>query len=109
VVPVAVNVPVAVVPVPKHDDEVVKLRLLTLTAPLLFCESVAVKVKAVAPSVLVRVAVQLPFIVLFEPPPQAINIIATVHRIERMKCLILPSGKTTKQMRNLRRWVVTLS
>jgi hypothetical protein len=82
VVPLAVNVPDAVVPRAKHGDEVPKLKLVTLTELLLLCVSVTVKLKAVEP-LLVSVAVQLPFTTLFEFPPHAVSIIAAAQRIEK--------------------------
>lgn len=93
VVPLALNVAVAVVPESKHVVAVVKFRLVTLISLLLPCVSVALKTRAAEPLELVRVADQLPVNVLLEllPPPQAINIIAAVHRIERRKSLMLLS------------------
>jgi hypothetical protein len=89
VVPLAVNVPTAVVPEAKHEDEVVKLRFETVTAPLLLLpERVAVKASAVAPSVLVSVAAQFPLIGVPDPPPQPASIIAVTHKTGRKKCLM---------------------
>ena len=69
-VPLEAKVPVAVVPVAKHEEDVPKLRLVTETAPALPCDNVMLKVKAVVLSGLTSVAVQLPLTVLFELPPQ---------------------------------------
>ena len=77
-VPVNVNAPVAVDPVSKHDCEVVKLRLVTLTM-LPLCVSVALKLRSWVP---VRVAVQFPLMVLLpELSPQA-------HNASAMKIMI---------------------
>jgi hypothetical protein len=60
VLPARVKLPVAVAPVSKHDCEVVKLRLVTLTALPLWVSD-TVKLRSCVP---VRVAVQFPLIVL---------------------------------------------
>jgi hypothetical protein len=91
---VEVKVPLAVVPSAKQDEEVPKPRLVTVSVVLLLASArVAVKVNAVEPSGLVRVAVQPPLIALFEPPPQAGSIITDAHRIERQKYLMRPPGE----------------
>jgi hypothetical protein len=87
-VPVEVNAPVAVVPTAKHDDEVEKLRLLTVRA-LPLSASVDVKTKACCPFASVNVAVQVPLIV---PPelllPQPDHTITMKSMIATPKCFI---------------------
>jgi hypothetical protein len=85
--PVTVKAPVAVVPNAKHEDEVVKLRLETVSAPA-FCASVIVKARAGDPSGLVRVAVQFPLMVLLELPPQPDQVSAMKNMIAMLKCFI---------------------
>jgi hypothetical protein len=93
VVPVEVNEPVPVVPEAKHDDAVLKLMLLTVTAPLLFEFRLTPNTKKVVPSVLVNVADQLPLIALLEPPPHPLSISAAMHATETKNCLIFKPPK----------------
>lgn len=84
VVPARVKVPLAVAPASKHDCEVVKLRLVTLTALPLWVR-VAVKLISCVP---VRVAVQLPLMVLLELFPQAVSASAMKSMIAMLKGFI---------------------
>ena len=96
-VPVAVNAPVAVVPRAKHEEEVVKLRLVTVSA-LPFCARVAVKARAWVPSELVNVAVQLPLIEPLELPPQPDHAITIKSIIAMPKRFIESSTKNEKMI-----------
>jgi hypothetical protein len=92
-VPVTVKAPVAVVPKAKHDDEVVKLRLVTLSVVPL-CARVKVKARAVDPSGLVRVAVQFPLMLLLVlelPQPDSTRAAESMSAIP--KCFIESSTK----------------
>src|SRR5580698_9862626 len=92
-VPVAVNAPVAVVPKAKHEDEVLKLRLVTVTTPPLDAR-VAVKARAWVPSALVSVADQLPLMeLLLEllPQPETANRAKMIMAMP--KCFIESSTK----------------
>jgi hypothetical protein len=85
--PVSVKAPVAVVPNAKHEDEVVKLRLETVSAVPLSA-SVIVKARAGDPSGLVRVAVQFPLMLLLELLPQPDHASAITNMIAMLKCFI---------------------
>jgi hypothetical protein len=90
VLPARVKVPVAVDPVSKHDCEVVKLRLVTLTMLPLWVSD-TVKLRSCVP---VRVAVQFPLMVLLlELPPQADSASAIRNMIATPKCFIESSSK----------------
>jgi len=92
-VPVTVKAPVAVVPKAKHDDVVVKLRLVTLSVPL-FPVRVTVKARAVDPSVLFSVAVQFPLMLLLPLElPQPDNASAIESMIAIPECFIKSSTK----------------
>jgi hypothetical protein len=93
VVPVTVKLPVAVVPNAKHEDVVVKLRLVTFKPPPL-CARVTVKARAGVPFELVSVAVQFPLMVLLlELFPQAANAITIKSMIAMLKCFTESSTK----------------
>ncbi len=86
-VPARVKAPVAAAPVLKHDCEVVKLRLVTLTA-LPLSARVAVKPMSCVP---VSVAVQFPLIALLELFPQAESAKAIKSMIAVPKCFMKSS------------------
>jgi hypothetical protein len=73
--PLRVKDPVSVSPEAKHGDELVKLKLVTVTSVPLLCVSEVVNLKAGELSVLVSDAVQFPLMLPeFElPPPQALS------------------------------------
>ena len=86
-VPARLNVPVEVDPVSKQDCEVVKLRLVTVTAVPL-CVSVTVKLIFWVP---VSDAVQFPLIELFELLPHPDNASARKSVVAMPKCFIQSS------------------
>ena len=91
--PVTVKLPVAVVPKAKQDDEVVKLRLVMFNAVPL-CASMTVKARAVDPSWLFSVAVQVPLMLplLLELPHPA-KASAAESMITMPNCFIKSSTK----------------